>query len=387
MTGALITDNFALLAVLFLVVALADWMGRQRWARRIGGAIIVILLGALLANLRIIPPAGGGGAVYDLIFSVAVPAAIFLLLLDVNLAALRRAGGAVIGAFALGALGTVVGVLIATWALPVRALLADATAPMAGMFTGTYIGGSANFNAIALAYDVVKDGPIYTSAVVVDNVMTDVWIILLLTLPSLLYRLARFGPRPEAGPTDETSKAVVEALPGSLGVAVLLAMTFAALLLSNFLSAWLARAGIVIPSILIVTTLALLAAQFPFARRLTLAPPVGMWTILLFLAVVGASADLAALAAARDIGLLLFAYVAIVFLVHGAILLAGGWLWRIDPIILAIASSANIGGASTAFVQAEAEGRSDLVLPAILIGSLGTALGTYAGFAVAALLS
>ena len=48
-----------------------------------------------------------------------------------------------------------------------------------------------------------------------------------------------------------------------------------------------------------------------------------------------------------------------------------------------MASNANIGGATSAGVLATAIGRGELRLPGILAGSLGNALGTYAGFLVA----
>ena len=47
-------------------------------------------------------------------------------------------------------------------------------------------------------------------------------------------------------------------------------------------------------------------------------------------------------------------------------------------------ANANIGGSTTAFVVARSLGREDLVLPAILVGALGNAIGTYAGFVIVA---
>ena len=54
--------------------------------------------------------------------------------------------------------------------------------------------------------------------------------------------------------------------------------------------------------------------------------------------------------------------------------------------MLAIASQANIGGGTTAIALAETFYRKELILPAILVGTLGNALGTYLGFLVVALL-
>jgi uncharacterized membrane protein len=62
-------------------------------------------------------------------------------------------------------------------------------------------------------------------------------------------------------------------------------------------------------------------------------------------------------------------------------------LFGVDLDTAAVASQANIGGGTTALALARSLGRTDLELPAILIGSLGTALGNYLGFMVVALLS
>ena len=50
--------------------------------------------------------------------------------------------------------------------------------------------------------------------------------------------------------------------------------------------------------------------------------------------------------------------------------------------MIAIVSQANIGGGTTAIALAETFDRKELILPAILVGSLGNAVGTYLGFLV-----
>jgi len=389
-SAALVAAPVGVLAILLIAVAVSDLLGRVGPMKRLGAATIVIVLGALLANLRIIPSAASGGPVYDPIFNYVIPGAVFLVLLDVNLGALKRAGAPMIGAFFLGAAGTFLGVWIANALIPVSSVIGDKAAPLAGMFTGTYIGGSANFNAVALAYGVTRDGGLFTAATVVDNVMTDIWIIITLALPALLAKTGWFGrssaaPAP-ASETETTAAVGPTKLSGTLAIGIPIALTAAALWLSDIASEWLAARNVAIPSILIVTTLALVIAQIPAVSRLSQANTLGLWGIYLFLAVVGANADLSALVTAGQLTPVLFAYVAIVFVVHAIFLFGIGALLKMEPVILALASSANIGGSSTAFVLAEAEKRQDLVLPAILIGAIGTALGTYAGFAMVALL-
>jgi uncharacterized membrane protein len=384
-TGALISSPVGIAAILLGCVVAADRLGRVRRFRKIGAAFIVIILGALFANLRVIPSAASGGAVYDFIFDYVVSGAIFLLLLPVNLGALRRAGAPMLIAFSLGAAGVTAGVLLADMIVPMREMIGDAARPLGGMFAGTYVGGAANFNAVALAYGVARDSNIYTAATVVDNVMTDIWIVATLALPALLARSRFFGPArraPAPAPTDRPQSGPTT----SLDIGAPIALAAAALWVAGGLSAFLAARGLDVPPVLIVTTLALVAAQIPAVSRLAQAHALGLWGIYLFLAVVGANADLAALAAAGELALSLFAYVAIIFVAHAAILFSAGALLKLDPVVLAVASNACVGGSSTAFVLAETQDRDDLVLPAILVGSLGTALGTYLGVAVTTIL-
>lgn len=385
-TNALISSPIGVAAVLLGCVVAADRLGRLKSLRKIGAAFLVIIVGALLANLRVIPSAASGGPVYDFIFDYVVSGAIFLLLLPVNLGALRRAGAPMIAAFALGAAGVTAGVFLANALIPVKEMIGDAAAPLGGMFAGTYIGGSANFNAVALAFGVARDSNIYTAATVVDNVMTDIWIIATLAMPALLVRSGLFGAikRAPAPALDGPSQFAPTT---SIDIGAPIALAAGALWISGGLSAFLAERGVSVPPILIVTTLALIAAQIPAVSKLAQAHALGLWGIYLFLAVVGANADLAALAAAGELTISLFAYVAIIFIAHAAILLSAGALLKLDPVVLAVASNACVGGSSTAFVLAETQDRDDLVLPAILIGSLGTALGTYVGVAVTAALS
>ena len=75
-----------------------------------------------------------------------------------------------------------------------------------------------------------------------------------------------------------------------------------------------------------------------------------------------------------------FAMTAVI--IHGILfIIIGGFIYR-DWEMISIASQANIGGGASAIALAEAFDRKDLILPAILIGSLGNALGTYLGFFV-----
>jgi uncharacterized membrane protein len=80
-------------------------------------------------------------------------------------------------------------------------------------------------------------------------------------------------------------------------------------------------------------------------------------------------------------------FVGTTLLVHGAVLFGAAALLRLDLEVAAVASQAGVGGGTSALALARSLGRPDLTAPAILAGSLGTALGTYLGFAVTGWLS
>lgn len=82
----------------------------------------------------------------------------------------------------------------------------------------------------------------------------------------------------------------------------------------------------------------------------------------------------------------LFLFVTIAIGVHGLVTFAAAYLLRSDPEVAAIASQVNIGGSTSALALARSLQRGDMALPAILVGSLGTALGTYLGFATVSIL-
>lgn len=378
-------DPTVQIAALGALVFLAEWLGRRPGFQHVGSALLVIVLTAIVANVGLLPTYAEGSAVYDAVFSHVAPLAIFWLLLGVDLTKVLRAGGSMVSLFLFGALGTFLGVLLAMKLVGGEAAFGEHFAALGGMFVGTYTGGSVNFNAVALEYGINEEGVIYAGATAVDNIMTALWMAVTLALPRWLRRRAG-GPAREAQGAD-ADYANVEgdaehAHPKDLGLA--LALGAGSMAVSDALAA---ASGGKIPSILILTTIALVLAPLPFVRALAGPRMLGMFAVLVFLAVIGALCDLDALGSLGSLGPRLLAFVAIAMAVHGTVLVALAKLTHADPDAVAVASQANIGGGTTALAVARSLGRGDLALPAILAGSLGTALGSYAGFAAARLLA
>jgi len=376
----MIQNPIYILTILCALIFISEWLTQNTFLKHISGALLVIILGAIFANLGLIPSASNASPVYDAIFQYVAPASIFYLLLGVNLKQLKKAGGPMLMAFVLGSAGTMLGVLVAINLINGEVVFGEYYAAIAGMMTGTYTGGSANFNAVALHYDVVREGAVYTGIVVADNIVTAIWMLVTLSLPAIMIK---FKPNPvlkmkeEEGAEAYTEREFV----GPLRLGAMLFVGLGAMLLADYLAN---PTGI--PSILVLTTIALILAQMKVIQQMPGAKLLGMFSVYLFLVVVGAFCEVTALVDVGEHAFDILLFTVVIVLVHGGFLILTGMLFKTDWSIIAIASQANIGGASSALALAKSIKRNDLILPAILAGSLGTGLGTYLGFMVAGLL-
>jgi len=378
-----------ILIVLSLLVGAAEWLARRAVFRHVGAALLVILLGAVASNTGLIPAGSSPDApvpVYDAIFTYVAPMSLFWLLLSVSLRDVLKAGLPLVALFLLGALGTAGGALMGMWLVGGEATIGPLHHAVAGMFTGTYTGGSVNFNAVALEYGVVQDGVLYSGSVVVDNIVTTVWMAATLAAPRVFAvvwarRAGREVVREVAAPIVDL-QAETETL-APRGLAFVLALGGAAWWFSERLAVWTTSLGVPIPSILIITTLALVLAQVRAVSRMPGPRMVGMFAVYLFLAVIGVFCDVQALGRLGDLGLPLLLFASVTVAVHGVVIFGAAWLLKLDVDAAAVASQANVGGGTTALALAKSLGREDLLLPGILLGSLGNAIGTFLGFLVA----
>ena len=182
-----ITENpvYVLLMLLGMVI-LAVYAAKTTFGKKLGVALLAILFTAVIANLNLIPSASNSIPLYDGIFKYIAPISIFYLLLDVNLASIKRAGAPMIILFLIGSLATTLGILISWYVISPQDVLGENAHIIAGMLTGTYTGGSINFNAVALEYNFQEQGVLYAGTIAIDNVVTTLWIIVTLAFPALL---------------------------------------------------------------------------------------------------------------------------------------------------------------------------------------------------------
>ena len=371
-----VSNPIYVLGMLSLMIILSIYIGKTKLGKQFGAALLVILFTAVIANLKLIPSASNSIGLYNVIFKYVAPISIFYLLLNVNLNSIKKAGLPMISLFIIGSLATTFGILFSWILLSPETVLGNDAKIIAGMLTGTYTGGSVNFNAVALEYGFQKKGILYAGTIAVDNVVTALWILVTLILPMLLSRIwkSKIG-------VNKINSDKVKFSDKGINITSLAWLTFLGIT-SFYLSEILVEYFPRIPSILILTTIGIGLAQTKFVSNLNGSHDLGLYLVYLFLAVIGAYCEVGAVYQLKEIGITLLLFSSLAVLIHGILtVLFGGLLYR-DWQMIAIVSQANVGGGASAIALAETFERNELILPAILVGTLGNALGTYLGFFV-----
>lgn len=376
----MISDPLAVFLVLAGSVLLSVLLEeRIPQLRVLGSALIAILLAALLSNVGLLPPRS---AAYDLLGGAGVNIAVALILLSIDFRSLARAGTDMLRAFFLGAAGTAVGATIG--ALAVGAAVGEEAWKLAGQYAGTYTGGSVNFVAVGRALDT---GPeLFAAAVAADNVVTTLWVAACFALP---VALRRWWPDETSEGRDETPR------PESVEAASLFERSRRQVTLHDlaalgtlaavcwWLSELLAVVWPLVPSVLWLSSVALILAQVPTVRELAGGALAGNYLLHMFLAAIGAQSVVVEI---LRFGPSVFVFAVITVGFHGLFVFAGGRLLGIDLPTLAVASQANVGGPASAMALATARAYDRLVLPGVAVGLFGYAAGTYAGLGVATLM-
>jgi uncharacterized membrane protein len=385
---SLIQQPIYIITVLLLLVAFSEWLAGKKFFTHIGTVLLVIIFAAILANINVIPSSHNAPALYDGIFQYAAPLGLFFLLLQVKLKDLKLAGLPMIMMFLIGSAATIAGVVISYKILSPQDHNIHLAHAVAGMYTGTYIGGSANLNAVALEYGVNKEGTLFAAINAADNIITTIWMMMTLILPSIFQRFfprkRKLAPRFQNLSDEELKEQLLKPANNInlMDIAILLALGFGSMFISALAASYIKG----LSSILVLTTLALIFAQLPFVQKLQGSKVIGFLLIMLFLAVVGAYCDIKALISSGAAAGILLLWVTMIVLIHGILIFSIGGILKQDWDIVSIASNANIGGATSAPVCANSIGRADLQLPGLLAGSVGNAIGTYLGILVAEML-
>jgi len=378
-------QTLAVFAALFAIAWFGFWAESKPWGKTLTGAIWAILLSILLSNLRIMPQSSPA---YDVVFSYFVPMLLPLFLIHADVRRILAESGRVGLGFILACFGTVMGVLAGANLLD----LGEFESILAGMFTATYTGGSANFAAVmqSTGFD---NSSIIAAATAVDNLLGILFLVVIILMPASQFIMQRYVQR-DYFSDQEQSLEQGENQVGGLSLAA--ALSFAMLVVTvSDLTVYLLNLlplGIDFSLLryLFITLYSIIPATLlPVQmKKLNGGQSMGFVLALVFFATIAAGADVATLLAHAPI---LLVFVFIVLLVHWLVVFIGGLLLnrllknqslKLSLPELIIASNAAVLGATTAPALAVARGWGRLVTPGILVGVAGYIVGTPLGLLI-----
>lgn len=359
---------------------------KYKWASKITGAVIALLGAMIFANLKIIPTESN---VYDIVSSYMIPIAIPLLLFKADIRKVKNESGKMFGAFHVSALGTVMGTFLS--AIVFGALIPH-VAKIAGMLTGSYIGGGVNFIALTNAFHTPEN--ITNATIVADNLVMILYFFLIMAIPSIPFfkdkwGLATEGENTECGSSSYWTKKEISLKDIAISMAIAVSVASISNILAEYISVLIPRTNAFLEMInsmlgnmyLIMTTLMLIIATV-FSKQLEEingAEEIGTFFIYVFFVTLGVPASISEIVK-NGVFILLFCLLAVSIHIIVTLLLGKVFKFKLDELLLA--SNACVGGPTTAVAMAIAKGWNSLIVPTMLAGIWGYILGNYAGILV-----
>lgn len=337
----------------------------------------IYFLPMLAGTFGIIP---NQSIVYDLITKWCLPASLVLLLLSVDIKAILHLGTTALAMMAVGAVGIMGGapivVLLYKQWLPPDAWMGI------GTLSASWIGGSANMVAVKAATNTPDS--VFLPAVIVDTIVPYLWMGLLIMLSAYQAVFDRWN-KSNVKLLDELHTRTVKS---GLGVHIVwpchpIIIIFVLAVVGSVISVLCAYQlptadGFVNAKawIIILATFIGIGMSFTPLRRLEShgSSKIGFAMLYFVLASIGATANLANLAAAPAILLAGITWI----IIHGIFLIIGARLLRSPMALAAAASQACVGGTASAPVVAGIY-QPQLASVGLLLAVLGNILGTFLG--------
>ena len=342
---------------------------KYTWAAKASGAIVALVMALILSNLGIIPTAS---PVWDTVWNYVVPLSLPLLLMQCNVRDMGKDSLRLLGIFLCGSVGTMAGALIG---FAVLGNFIPELNALAGVFTGTYIGGSVNFAALGEAFGVT--GEMLSAATVADNLLMALYFFVLVMIPGIgFFRKHYKHPHQDAvesGTADSDAEGTAAAAYWgrkemslkdiALAVAVAFVIVAVSGIVADFLAGVIPTSNPVLSMLntlfgnmyLWIATISMICATAApgFFGEIRGTNEMGTFLIYLFFFVIGVPASIPLIV--RNSPLLLV-FAAIVVIVNMLFSLVLGKIFKFDLEEILCASNANIGGPTTSAAMAVSKG-------------------------------
>ncbi|MDF1576548.1 MAG: DUF819 family protein [Bacteroidales bacterium] len=379
-----------IIASYFLIPAFLLYYSTQfSIINKIGIVVFCYGIGLVMGNIHLIPDSilGTQGDIMGVTILLGIP----LVLFSENVVKWARMAKTTFISLLLGVASVVVLVFVGFFVF--RNSIPEIW-KISGMMIGVYTGGTPNLAAIARALAVEEE--LYILTHTAELVIGALILLFLITGAKPLFGLflRSYGKDREIGLRDELDVSDFESYEGffrrnnflgilkAFGVALLI---FGIGYGTTFLFTGDAKDT---AAVLTVTTLGIAASLIPAINRIKSSFQLGMYFIYVFCIIVASKADLISLFNVENIHLManLLLYIALVIvgsLVLHAIL---SWIFRINVDDYIITSTALSNSPPFVPVVAAAIRNKEVVIPGMIIGVIGYAIGNYLGVAIAYLL-
>ncbi len=343
--------------------------------------IFIYLVPVLLSNIGLIP---SKSPVYDFMGDSILPMFLTIMLLEVDILATVRIMGRGVFVMLMGTVGVMVGAPVAL--LLVKQGLGPEAWKAFGALAGSWIGGTGNMVAVAAGVQLDESSLEFGYAVIADNAVYLIWLPIMLASKNFADLFNKFTRMPKSR-VEQMKKAADEMITekGTVEMRHILYLVFIGFA-ATALSSWLAGHFKPFPPVftyntyrILLVTLFGIVLSFTKVSKIPGSHAIAMALVYLFVARMGAKADLSSL----DSSVLWFLLGAYIWIfIHGGFLVGAARLFKVDVHTAAISSAANIGGAASAPIVA-AYHHPVLVPVSILMALLGYAVGTPAAIITA----
>ena len=287
----LISSTEGLLFVILLMVAFSLWLQRYKVFRSLGPVLTVVIIGIVLSNTHVVPISHD---LYSSISTYCVQAGISICLLSMNVTELKKLNRQ-----------PVIALVSAIFSVCIVAIgLGIIFAPQitegwkcAGMFVGTYTGGTPNLTAIATGVDCSRET--LAAANAADYVVSTPLMVLMFAAPAIFKASKRWNilwpysfteeeldegeHKPLMSDKEWSIKDIAWLLTIGFGVAFITTAIAQRIFPDTF---W--KAG----RLLMVTTISICLAQLKPVKKLRGNLVLGLFISLCFLATIGFAVDL-----------------------------------------------------------------------------------------------
>lgn len=344
------------------------------------GPVFLCYAGGILMSL-VIPDTKIAMSLSEILVPIAIP----LVLFSADLTSVKRLAKPMLHSFILVVVAVM---LVASASYAIYRNVIPETYKYAGMIIGLYTGGTPNLMAIGAALNVDDSHIVLANAA--DVVVGGIYFLLLISVMPMFTRkflkpFSKVDSTTDAGDIEHLEKSFVpEKEPFSLKrmlrhVPVLL-LAILSLVIAAGLALLITGELNVIIIMLAVTTCGI---GFSFIKKVRSAPgsyTVGQYLILMFSFGIGMSFNFGALNQEALLLLAMFATAQFgALLVH--LLLSR--LFQIDADTSLITSTAGVYGPAFIVPVANAMGNREVMLPGLICGILGYAIGNYLGIGIA----